>query len=158
MTDARHPDTELTGFVTDALPPAERARVAAHLDGCADCRQAVEESRSVLTALATEAPAPPPPDWGRYRAELRARLQTPAHRAWWARPLPALVAAGVATAVVLLAVHGFDRRPGELATVEETMLGARLPMLRQYRVVERLDLLEDLDAIRHLDRLGSGGS
>ena len=71
--------------------------------------------------------------------------------------MPAVLAAGVATAVLLLAIHGLDRRPGELAAVEETMLGARLPLLQQYRVVERLDLLEDLEAIRHLDRLGVGG-
>ena len=71
--------------------------------------------------------------------------------------MPAVLAAGVATAVLLLAIHGLDRRPVELAAVEETMLGARLPLLQQYRVVERLDLLEDIEAIRHLDRLGVGG-
>jgi len=150
-----HPDTELTGYVTDALPPAGRARVAAHLDACADCRRAVEEGRAVLAGLATGVPAPPPIDWGRYRAELRARVQARPRRAWWARPMPAVLAAGVATAVLLLAIHGLDRRPVELAAVEETMLGARLPLLQQYRVVERLDLLEDLEAIRHLDRLGA---
>lgn len=155
MTDGRHPDAELTALVTGALPPAERARVAAHLDGCARCRRVVEESRAVLGALATEIPVPAPPDWGRYRAELRARLQ-PRARAWWARPLPALAAAGVAALVVLLAVRGLDRPPGELRLAEEAMLGARLPLLQQYRVVERLDLLEDLDAIRQLDRLGHG--
>jgi len=152
-----HPDTELTAYVTDALPPAGRARVAAHLDACADCRRAVEEGRAVLADLATGVPAPPAIDWGRYRAELRARVQARPRRAWWARPMPAVLAAGVATAVLILAIHGLDRRPGELAAVEETMLGARLPLLQQYRVVERLDLLEDLEAIRHLDRLGVGG-
>jgi anti-sigma factor RsiW len=152
-----HPDTDLTGYVTDALPPAGRARVAAHLDACADCRRAVEEARTVLANLAAGVPAPPPIDWGRYRADLRARVQAGPRRAWWARPMPAVLAAGVATAVLLLAVHGLDRRPGELAAVEETMLGASLPLLQQYRVVERLDLLEDLEAIRHLDRLGAGG-
>ncbi len=151
-----HPHTELTGYVTNALPPAGRARVAAHLDTCADCRRAVEEGRAVLADLATGVPAPPPIDWGRYRAELRARVQARPRRAWWARPMPAVLAAGVATAVLLLAIHGLDRRrPVELAAVEETMLGARLPLLQQYRVVERLDLLEDLEAIRHLDRLGA---
>jgi anti-sigma factor RsiW len=158
VTDTRHPDAELTAFVTRALPPPERARVAAHLDGCPSCRQAVEESRAVLTALASGIPAPAPPDWGRYRADLRARLQPPASRAWSARSLPAMIAAGVATIVLLVAVFGLDRRSGELATVEETMLGARLPLLQQYRVVERLELLEDLDAIRQLDGFGSGGS
>jgi anti-sigma-K factor RskA len=157
-----HPETKLTGYVTETLPPAERARVAAHLDACADCRRAVEESRTVLAELAAGVPSPPPIDWGRYRADLRARVQAGPRRAyprraWWARPMPAVLAAGVATAVALLAIHGLDRRPGELAAVEETMLGARLPLLQQYRVVERLDLLEDLEAIRHLDRLGAGG-
>jgi anti-sigma factor RsiW len=150
-----HPDTELTGYVTNTLPPAGRARVAAHLDACADCRRAVEEGRAALADLATGVPAPPPIDWGRYRAELRARVQARPCRAWWARPMPAVLAAGVATAVLLLAIHGLDRRAVELAAVEETMLGARLPLLQQYRVVERLDLLEDLEAIRHLDRLGA---
>ena len=129
MTDTRHPDAELTAFVTGALSPPERARMAAHLDGCASCRQAVEESRAVLTALASGIPAPAPPDWGGYRADLRARLQPPAPRAWWARPRPAMIAAGVATIVLLVAVFGLDRRPGELATVQETMLGVRLPLL-----------------------------
>lgn len=152
-----HPDAELTGYVTDALPPAGRARVAAHLDACADCRRVVEEGRTVLADLAAGVPAPPPIDWDRYRAELRARVQAGPRRAWWTRPMPAVLAAGVATAVLLLAIHGLDRRPGELAAVEETILGARLPLLQQYRVVERLDLLEDLEAIRHLDRLGAGG-
>jgi anti-sigma factor RsiW len=152
-----HPDTELTGYVTDALPPAGRARVAAHLDACADCRRAVEEGQTILANLAAGVPAPPPIDWGRYRADLRARVQARSRRAWWARPMPAVLAAGVATAVLLLAIHGLDRRPGELAAVEETMLGASLPLLQQYRVVERLDLLEDLEVIRHLDRLGAGG-
>jgi anti-sigma factor RsiW len=155
VTDPGHPDTALTGYVADALPPAERAQVAAHLDGCVDCRRAVEESRAVLAALAADVPAPPAIDWGRYRADLRARVQT--RRPWWMRPLPAVVAAGVATAALVLAIHGLEVRPAELATVEETMLGARLPLLQQYRVVERLDLLEDLDAIRQMDRFGRGG-
>ena len=99
-----HPDTELTGYVTDALPPAGRARVAAHLDACADCRRAVEESRAVLADLATGVPAPPPIDWGRYRADLRARVQAGPRRAWWARSMPAVLAAGVATVVLLLAI------------------------------------------------------
>jgi hypothetical protein len=152
-----HPDTELTAFAADTLAPAERARVAAHLDACADCRQAVEESRAVLAALAAGGPVPPPIDWGRYGADLRARLQSGRGGSWWARPIPAVLAASAATAVLLLALHGPERRAVELAAVEETMLGARLPLLQQYRVVERLDLLEDLDAIRHLDRLGNAG-
>jgi anti-sigma factor RsiW len=153
-----HPDSELTDYVTDALPPAERAAVAAHLEACADCRRIVEESRVVLAALTANLPAPPPIDWSRYQADVRARVQTRGHRAWWTRPLPGILAAGLAVALVVLTVHGLDRRPTELAAVEETVLGARLPLLQQYQVVERLELLEDLEAIRHLDGLGRGGS
>jgi anti-sigma factor RsiW len=157
VTDGPHPDTELTAYVTGALSLAERAAVAAHLEACADCRRAADDSRAVLAALASATAAPPPVDWGRYGAELRARVQTSARRAWWARPVPAVLAGSVVAASLLLAVQGLSRRPVELASVEETMLGARLPLLQQYRVVERLDLLEDLDAIRQLDRLGPSG-
>ena len=157
MTDSRHLDTELTAYVTGGLSATERAEVTAHLEACADCRRAADDSRSVLAALASATAAPPPVDWGRYGAELRARVQTSARRAWWARPVPAVLAGGVVAAALLLVVQGLSRRPVELASVEETMLGARLPLLQQYHVVERLDLLEDLDAIRQLDRLGPSG-
>ena len=69
-----HPESELIAFVRGGLPPAERARVAAHVDGCSACRRAADESRVVLEALVAGAPAPPPLDWGRYQAELRARV------------------------------------------------------------------------------------
>jgi anti-sigma factor RsiW len=147
-----HPDPErdLTGYLTGALTEPERGRVAKHLAACSACRSHVEESRAVLDALAGGVPAPAL-DWGRYQTELRARRLARAR--WWARPLPALVAAGVATAGLLLAVHGIHR-PVDPAPADETALGARLPLLQHLRVVERLDLLEDLDAIRHLDGVG----
>jgi anti-sigma factor RsiW len=146
------PERELIDYVTGSLAEPERERVAAHLAACATCRRTVDESRAVLDGLAGGAAAPPL-DWGRYQAELRARRQARGRPRWWARPLPALVAAGVATAGLVLALQGLHR-PGELAPADESALGARLPLLQQYRVVERLDLLEDLDAIRHLDRVG----
>src|ERR1700752_4131247 len=123
-----HPDTELTTYVTGGLTPAEQARVTAPRDACAACRRAVAESRSVLDGLAASLPAPPAPDWGRYGAELRGRIQA-RRRAWWARPWPAVAAAGLATALVLLVIQNFGTGPRDLPTVEETMLGARLPML-----------------------------
>jgi len=148
-----HPESELIAFVRGGLPPAERARVAAHVDGCSACRRAADESRVVLEALVVGAPAPPPLDWGRYQAELRARVAA-SRRAWWRRPVPTVLAAGFATALIVFAVHGLPRTPSDVVTMEETVLGARLPLLQQYQIVERLDMLEDLDAIRQLDRLG----
>jgi anti-sigma factor RsiW len=54
-----HPESELIAFVRGDLPPADRARVTAHLDGCAECRRAADESRAVLDALTAGAPTPP---------------------------------------------------------------------------------------------------
>jgi anti-sigma factor RsiW len=153
MTD--HPDTEILAFVRDDLTPAERARVAAHLEECAACRRAVEETRAVLAGLAEALPAPPALDPGRYQAEVRARLRAdrgPARR-WWTAPVPVLASAGLAAALLLLAVHYRDPGHPELRAVEETAIGARLDLLENYPVVERLDLLEDLDVIRGLDDL-----
>jgi anti-sigma factor RsiW len=152
-----HPETEIVAWVRGELAPAERARVAGHLEACADCRRVVEETREVLAGLVAGGPAPPPLDWGRWQAELRGRVESGGRRRrpWWTRPVPMVLAAGLAAASVLLAVHGLDRGSSDLAAVEETALGARLPLLQDYPVVERLDLLENLDVIRNLDRLAA---
>jgi anti-sigma factor RsiW len=152
-----HPETELIPFLRGELAPADRERVAAHLAACAECRQATEESRAVLEALAARQPAAPPVDWGRYQADVRARASTRSRR-WWARPVPTLATAALLTVGVLIGVRGLerrsdDRRPADAVALEETALGTRLPLLREYRVVERLDMLEDLEVIRQLDRL-----
>lgn len=148
-----HVDEDVVAYLSGALAPDERARIATHLETCDACRRAVDESRAVLAALAPGRPAPPHVDWGRYQAELRAKVaQRP--RGWWMRPWPALAAAALATVVLLLTLQTPDRRLADLATLDDTVLGARLPLLQQYRVVERLDLLEDLDVIGQLDRLG----
>jgi anti-sigma factor RsiW len=152
-----HPETELIPFLRGELAPADGERVAAHLAACVACRQATEESRAVLEALAARQPAPPPVDWGRYQADVRARASTRSRR-WWARPVPTLATAALLTVGVLVGVRGLerlseDRRPTDAVVLEETALGAQLPLLREYRVVERLDMLEDLEVIRQLDRL-----
>src|SRR5437867_12614249 len=116
------------------------------------------EEREMLARVAAAAPPPTEPRWGRYRAELRARLD--ARRAlgarvrrWWARPAPIALSAGLAAAVLLFVLQPVPRPPanGELASVEEAVIGARLGLLEHYRLVERLDLLEELDVIRQLD-------
>jgi hypothetical protein len=155
-----HPEAELIPFLRGELAGPDQDRVAAHVAACPECRQATEESRAVLAALAARQ-APPPIDWGRYRADLRARLARRGHRPWWARPVPTLAGAAALAAAVLVGVLGLERltderRPVEVVALEETALGARLPLLREYPVVERLDLLEDLEVIRQLDRVDWG--
>ncbi len=154
-----HPEIELIPFLRGELAPADRARVAAHVAACEECRRATEESRAVLAALAARQPAAPPVDWGDYQAELRGRVEARPRRRWYARPVPTVAAAFVIAATVLLGVRGVQQlteRPGaDIVALEETALGTQLPLLREYPVVERLDMLEDLEVIRHLDRLGA---
>ncbi len=160
--DTRHPETDLIAYLRNELPPAEHDAVARHLEGCAACRDTSAAFRELLEGLA-RVPAPPVP-WPRYRAELRTRLEARGEQrrwAWWRHPLPVAISAGVATAlvaVVLLAPSAWrdDRRPRLAETLngfEEVMLGTRLDLLREYPVVEHLDLLENLDVIRQLDGL-----
>ncbi|MEK7386252.1 MAG: hypothetical protein AABZ83_07400 [candidate division NC10 bacterium] len=117
------------------------------------------DDRAILDALARTAPTPPDVHWGRYRAELREKLETRRRRrAWWRRPVPLALSASLAGALLFFAVWG-GRENGtgmDLVTLDEALLGGRLGLLQQYAVVERLDLLEELDVIRNLDRLAAG--
>jgi hypothetical protein len=160
--DSRHPDTELIAYLKDELAGPPREAVARHLDGCAECRDALADFRKLLDGVA--ATTAPPVHWARYRAELRVRLGAQAERrrwAWWRRPFPVAVSAGLAAAVIALVVLAPSARRDEQGALtvdglngfEEVVLGTRLDLLRQYPIVERLDLLEDLDVIRQLDGL-----
>jgi anti-sigma factor RsiW len=160
----RHPGTELIAYLKDELPPASREAVARHVDGCAECRETLVAFRRLLEGLGRAAESGPPVHWARYRAELHARLEASAERrraAWWRRPLPVAVSAGLAAAILVLvfvapSAWREERRARTLEGLngfEEVVLGTRLDLLRQYPVVERLDLLEDLDVIRQLDGL-----
>jgi anti-sigma factor RsiW len=147
-----HPEAALLPFVNDELAPGERARVAAHLATCEACRRTLADVRAVAAALA--APPAPEPHWGRYRAELRARLAVRTRPVrWWRRPMPIAVSAGLAAALLLFMLQPapVEQRPVDLAGLDETTIGARLDMLEHYALVERLELLEELDVIRQLD-------
>ena len=117
------------------------------------------DDRDILDTLARTAPAPPDVHWGRYRAELREKLETRrARRTWWRRPVPVALSASLAGVLLFFAVWGGHRNGTgtDLTALEEAVLGGQLGLLQQYAVVERLDLLEELDVIRNLDRLAAG--
>jgi anti-sigma factor RsiW len=162
--DSRHPETELIAYLRDELAPASRESVARHLDGCAECRDTLTAFRGLLEGVRRTASETPAVQWPRYRAELRARLEADRGRrrgAWWRHPLPVALSAGLAAALVVVAVlvpsawrdERRARGPENVTGFEDVMVGSRLDLLRQYSVVERLDLLEDLDVIRQLDGL-----
>ena len=152
---SRHDRTAIVPFLRNELPEPERQAMAAHLAGCAECREAADQFRAVLGMLAAAAPPPPAVHWGRYHTELRARLgQGERHRSsrWW--PVSVALSAALAAILVFLAVERpRDTRVAELGPVEETVIGAQLELLRDYPIVERLELLENLDVIRDLDEL-----
>ena len=104
-----------------------------------------------MTELARTAPAPPPIHWGAYRAELRERLERRTSRsaglwAWLARPLPALVAAGLVALLVMTGLPAAVRTPDPLA-LDNTMLASQLDMIARLDVVQQLDLLEDFNVM-----------
>ncbi len=153
-----HVDEWLIDHVRGELDPADRARVDAHLSTCADCRASRERFGALMTELARTAPAPPPIHWGAYRAELRERLEQRSSGsgaglwAWLARPLPALVAAGL---VALLVMTGLPAgvRTSDPLTPDNTILASQLDMIARLDVVQQLDLLEDFNVIGELDEL-----
>ncbi len=153
----QHPETELIAFVRGELVGPAHDRIARHLDSCPACQAVRDELRQALQALRASAPDPPVVHWARYRAELRQKLEARQARAavrpWWHWPVPLALSAGLASVLFFLAVHG-SLRPADRVDVmasEEAAIAPKLELLRNYRVVERLDLLEDFDILRTLD-------
>jgi anti-sigma factor RsiW len=154
-----HPDSDLIAYLKGELPPTDRERVAGHLAMCSECRSVHDDYREILAQLPAALGEPPAVHWGRFQAEVRARLEAtgvarrPRRRwsAWAAVSLAA--AAGLAALVIFM---GGPPGPAELTSSEQVVLGRRLDLIQDIPVVERLDLLEDLDLIGQLDRLEAG--
>jgi anti-sigma factor RsiW len=155
-----HLDEWLIDHVRGDLDPADRARVDAHLVACDHCRASRDRFAALMTELADTAPAPPPIQWGLYRAELRERLERRTSASGWlggwlARPLPALVAAGLVAVLVMAGLPGGVRAPGapDPLVLDNTILATQLDMIARLDVVQQLDLLEDFNVIGELDEL-----
>jgi anti-sigma factor RsiW len=148
-----HPEADLVAFIRGELVGSAHERVARHLEACPDCRRVRDDLRDALAALRGSAPEPPVVHWPSYRAALRGKLEArTVRRGWWRWPVPLALSAGLASVLVFLALQGGDRlagRPG--AGAVETAIAPRLELLRNYRVMERLDLLEDFDILRGLE-------
>jgi len=176
----RHPETALIPYMRGELEGEERARVARHLEGCASCRRAAGDAAAALGALARRVEEIPPPAPAIYRSQLHRKLDArrragagaAAEPRWWRRPLMAglsIGALGAAVAALLLIFtmyHGVRVAPPPLdqlaaqdaamqvGTMQEAaMTGADIGLLRDYPMVEHLDLLENYDVIAHLDEV-----
>jgi anti-sigma factor RsiW len=157
--DRRHLEGGLIAYLKDELGPSEREQARRHLATCPPCAAALVSHRELLRDLAASIPEPPPIHAGAYRAGLRDRLAARARygqgRRWWRSPLPLGLSAGLAVALLLLTLHGPFRasEPRDLTAFEETVMGRRLAIMKAAPLVEHLDLLEDLEIIRELDRV-----
>lgn len=155
---ARHPETDLVPYLRGELPPAERERVARHLEECPDCKQDTELLRDLIGNLAHFVGQPPEVNWARYRAELREKLETRRARiAWWRQPAPLALSASIAGVLLFLAVWGgreISKTPDAIGP-DEIVMAQDLGLLQELPTVERLDLLEDLEVLRNLDGLAS---
>lgn len=148
-----HPDVALVSYLRGELDAAGRRRVEAHLADCRECQEAASDFEAILERLAATTPPVPEPHWGRYRAEVRARLDARRRRRWL-QPMPVAMAAAATAAVVLTLTLGGRIGPnGDAVSFEDAALTPPLDLLDKRAIVERLDLLEDLEVIRNLDRL-----
>jgi anti-sigma factor RsiW len=154
-----HVDELLIDHARGDLDEPERARVAAHLAACAECRATRERFTALMTELTRTAPPAPPVHWGAYRAELRHRLEQRAAAGspwrWLVLPVPAFVAAALVTALVVAGLPGRLRSPGapDPLALDNTILASQLDMIARLDVVQQLDLLEDFNVINELDEL-----
>ncbi len=105
-----HPELQLSAYLDEALSPAERAAVAAHLDGCAVCRRRVADLR-VTSRLVAALPALVP------TRSLVPRLQ---RAPVWLRPVRLLGAMGSGLFVFLFLASAVINSGGSLGGGETT--------------------------------------
>jgi anti-sigma factor RsiW len=157
-----HPETELVPFARGELSAEERGRVQHHLDECAQCRESMEELSATLRRIAIRLDELPTPEWSAYRRELRIKLaqRTEAPSRWWRPDIvwTSLATAGVGIAALIFALSMRPSAPERMPEVDQLALEQPAEpvdtgLLRDYPVVEQLDLLENYDVIEHLDQL-----
>src|SRR2546425_6455231 len=100
-----------------------------------------EQFRDILDELARAVPTPPDVHWGRYRAELREKLEARLvrRRARWWRPAPLALSAGLAGLLLFFPFFAIQSGPPNgtrvgFAAVEEAAIGGRVRALEQYQV------------------------
>ncbi len=155
-----HPETALVPYLRGELTAEEGERLRTHLEGCARCREELASAESVIREIARRVDQIPEPDWAVYQRQLRRKLNAQRGervRRWrpglaWA----SLATAAVATSAIVLAfaLSAGPRAPAvDQLEVEGALADADIGLLRDYPVVEHLDLLENYDVIENLDQL-----
>ena len=127
MTTDDHRDWKLSlgAYALGDLPAEERAAIAAHLEGCAECRAELRSLEGVAALLPLADPARieqpslrPPADLGaRIEAQIAAessregRAKRRGRRRWWAGGAIATAAVAALLALVVLPIGGGENSP-----------------------------------------------
>lgn len=82
MSETGHVEERLGPYLDGELDATERQGVAAHLERCASCREALEQWQALQARMrASEAPDPGPAYWERFAERVEARLAEAPHPA-----------------------------------------------------------------------------
>ena len=178
MTPVTHPKTLLVPLLRGELSREERESTERHVVSCAECRSEAAALSRLLGELRQSMPEPPEVDWRRYRAELRTKLE--ARRGGTSpgsarsRLIPAAAALALAALVLVVALRSGppEGTPGDEPVAGAPRLARRgaTPRVAPPHVAsaqsaapsedpaeEDLDLLEDFEVIRDLDRVMAAG-
>jgi anti-sigma factor RsiW len=176
MTTATHPKTLLVPLLRGELSSEERESTERHVVSCVECRSEAAALRRLLGELREAMPEPPEIDWRRYRAELRTKLEARRGDASpgsaWSRLIPAAAAFALAALVLVVALRSGppEGTPGEEPGAARLARRGATPRVAPPNVAspqsavpsedaadEDLDLLEDFEVIRDLDRVMAAG-
>lgn len=117
-----HVNQNLSAYVGGELPADESRRIAEHLMGCGGCRREYEEIRTGARLASMLAPVTAPADlWDGISGQLDAKPASgnpmkPDRASWFYVTFPRLLAAGAASACLIVAVSWYFLRPADLNT------------------------------------------
>ncbi len=161
---AIHPESNLIPYLRGELSGREHDRIESHLGGCPECRAQADALAETLRLVARQVEQLPVPEWTRYRAELRSKLaaRETCSRCWWHPTLVwgSMTAAAVAAVALVTLTALYRRGTGTPPMVdqlafEDVMSRTDVGLLRNYPMVEQLDMLDNdnYEVIAHLDEL-----
>lgn len=133
-------------YYGDLDPPA-RARLEAHLEGCAACRESLAGIRRLLDGIPREELEVAPGDLGRFAARVAERATARRSRrvpVWGG----ALAAAAVLAGILLL------RWPGAAPEIRPAPTASEIGILSELELLQDLDLLENLEWLQELEGTG----
>jgi len=133
----------LQAWLSGALSPAEHEEAAAHLDGCATCRDERDLLAAARAVLAPLAPRDPRAGFAAMVALNARDRRQPAFASWLRWSFGGLAVAGAAALAVVVAMPAAHHN-------DELVLAQRLDLYEDMAVVQNQQALEDLDVVEVL--------